>query len=82
MIMFTIVQVVCFIILIKIKPFDSKVDNFLEIMNDVFYIFFIIFLWTHKLEDSWDGPIVDTFFWVLLSNNLIIMLIMNSKHSQ
>jgi hypothetical protein len=31
----------------------------------------------YKIEDTWSNTITDAYFWMLISNNLIIMAILN-----
>jgi hypothetical protein len=66
-----------FILIGILRPYESKVDMFIEIMNEVFYIHFIVFLWGYKTEDSWGTSSTDAFFWLLISNNALIAIILN-----
>jgi hypothetical protein len=76
---FLSIEIVYFLIAILLRPFESKVDNFIEIMNEVFYCIFIIIIWVYKRHADWNDAAIDAFFALLLANNMLIVFISNSK---
>jgi hypothetical protein len=65
--------------IIILRPFESMVDNFLEIMNECFYSIFIVIIWTNKRLEDWNSSSTNALFSLLLANNGLIMLITNGK---
>ena len=81
MALFIVIQVLYLSGLIFLRPFDSKVDNFIELMNNAFYIVYIAIIWVYKTEEDWRLAAIDWFFVLLVVNNVIIILITNSNAS-
>jgi cysteine-rich repeat protein len=77
---FFVIELIYFVIIDALRPFESMVDNFLEIMNEVFYLIFIIIIWTNKRLGDWNSSSTSALFSLLLTNNGLIMLITNSKN--
>jgi cysteine-rich repeat protein len=77
--LFIVIQILYFSALIYLRPFESMVDNFIEMMNNSFYIVYIIIIWIYQSEEDWRATAVDCFFILLIVNNVIIVLITNSK---
>ena len=48
-----IFQVPYTIYLLIIRPFEAGTDNFIEVMNETFYIVFIVLFWSLDSEKSW-----------------------------
>ncbi|CAI2375785.1 unnamed protein product [Moneuplotes crassus] len=64
----------CTIICI-IRPFEKVADNILEITNELFYVSFCLFLQWHYLKDQWSNTDEIVYYWCLLSNNIINILL-------
>lgn len=76
---FLSVELIYVIFIFILRPYESKVDMFIEFMNEAFYLYYISFLWAYKTEDSWSQSSTDAFFWLMIANNLLIVVISNCK---
>ncbi|CAI2377858.1 unnamed protein product [Moneuplotes crassus] len=52
-----------------IRPFEKVTDNIIEIINELFYVSFCLFLQWHYLEDQWSHTKGIVYYWCLVSNN-------------
>jgi cysteine-rich repeat protein len=71
------VELTYFVLVSILRPYESKVDMFIEFMNEVFYVYFIAYLWAYKTEASWGTSSTDAFFWMMIANNALIVIISN-----
>ena len=62
-----------------LRPFESIKDNISDIINEIFYLFYCVFLFYYNTEDRWNDTTTETYFWILMSNNFILILIVLSK---
>ena len=75
-IMFTSVQFVQMMFVIIFRPQESVKERIIDIINEVFYFYFAAFLLYYNVENKWNNTITDVYFWILISNNFILIFIM------
>ena len=78
-IILTLIQLVYMLYIIILRPHDSIKENLIDVINEVMYLYFLGFLLHFNTENSWDDTTTDTYFWILMGNNFIIIFITASK---
>jgi hypothetical protein len=68
-------QLIYMLVIIILRPFNSKKDNFVELMNELFYSGFCITLLFYNEEDHWSDSSTWWYLGFLLGNNFIISII-------
>jgi hypothetical protein len=74
---FLAVELTYLVLIGILRPYVLKVDMFIEFMNEVFYVYFIAYLWGFKTKESWGTSSTDAFFWMMIANNMLIVIISN-----
>ena len=77
--LFVSVQTLYFAYILILRPQDSVKENLSDFINEVFYLYFVVFLLYFNTEGRWDGTTTDVYFWILMSNNFILIFIMLGK---
>ena len=75
----SIIQTIYTIQLSYVRPFQETKENFIEILNEVYFSFLIIFLAFTNTEDEWNSVKTSIYMWVLVSNTLVTFLITSCK---
>lgn len=81
LIVFSMVQLPYFAIIIWLRPYESKKENFIEIINEI--LFWILYLSHFYLQDKadWTGTIEVVYIYLILVNNVFCSLLSFSKYS-
>ena len=79
-IIFVAIQALYFTYIIILRPQESIKENLNDFINEVFYLFFVTFLTYFNTEDRWTNTITDAYFWIMMSNNFILIAIMLSRY--
>ena len=74
-----LIQAIYIIYLSCIRPWEAIKGNIIEIMNEFYFLFLLIFLSIINTENDWNSAKTSLYLWVLISNTLIIFLIVLSK---
>ena len=74
-----IIQLLYIIWLIILRPFASTSDNFWEISNELFLIVFFIWVSASINKTCWTDSGSSTFIYLMLLNNLLVMIIVLCK---
>ena len=74
--LFVSVQAVYFAYILILRPQDSVKENLSDFINEVFYLYFVVFLLHFNTEGRWNDTLTDVYFWILMTNNFILILIM------
>ncbi|CAI2385601.1 unnamed protein product [Moneuplotes crassus] len=64
------------VLIIIFRPYSSikNKDNIQELVNEFFYIAFCGVIYMHRKQADWGSALTNTFYWSLISNNLINVL--------
>lgn len=76
-----IVQAIYTVQLIIIRPYESRKDTFLEIMNENFFLMFLCWQLALNEKSDWNDTYTKVFLNLLVANNGLIVLIIFSKLS-
>ena len=74
-IILTSIQWVYMMYIMILRPHDSIKENLIDVINEVLYLYYLGFLLYFNTENSWDDTTTETYFWILMANNFIIIFI-------
>ena len=78
-IILSIIQVTYSTYVFYIRPYEDSKGNLIEVLNEIYFSFLIIFLSVINTENEWDSTKTSAYMWVLISNQLMIFLIVLSR---
>ena len=78
-IMLTSIQFVYMLYIMILRPHDSVKENLIDVINEVLYLYFLGFLLHFNTEKNWDNTTTETYFWILMANNFILIFITVGK---
>ena len=78
-IMLTSIQLVYMLYIMILRPHDSVKENLIDVINEVLYLYFLGFLLHFNTEKNWDNTTTETYFWILMANNFILIFITAGK---
>ncbi|CAI2371785.1 unnamed protein product [Moneuplotes crassus] len=61
--------------IIYLRPMERKMNNLVECINEVFYIFFVAFLLKYNSVQEWEGWPTTCYLCAMMANTAIIVLI-------
>ncbi|CAI2372120.1 unnamed protein product [Moneuplotes crassus] len=76
---YSFINLVHCLLICCIRPFKNTSENITDVMNEVFLVFFSIFLAFHRLESDWDSTKTAAFYWILVMNNMLNALLSIGK---
>ena len=72
-------QIAYLVQLLIVRPFKEVKNNIIEITNEWFYLLLILLLTYYNTNDRWKGIMENVYLWIILGNNIIIIVIMICK---
>ena len=72
---FVAVQALLLIYILALRPQDGFKENFIDVINETFYLYFGAFMLYYNSEQTWTSTTTDVYFWILMANNFVLMLI-------
>ena len=78
-VLFVIVQFLITVYMVVLRPQEELKERISDIINEVFFLFFGVFLLYFNTQDRWTDTSADAYFWILMSNNFILIIIMIGK---
>ena len=72
---FVAVQALLLIYILTLRPQDGFKENFIDVINETFYLYFGAFMLYYNSEQTWTSTTTDVYFWILMANNFVLMLI-------
>jgi len=78
--LFVSVQIVYLISLIVLRPLESMKDNIIEIMNEIWFSILAGGLAYLHHEKAWNEIFETIYYYVLISNSLMVTIIVMSKY--
>ena len=78
-VIFTGVQVIYLLYILLLRPQEGFKPNFLDIINEVYYLYYIGFLLYFNSSSKWSSTTINIYFWTMLSNNFFLIFISISK---
>ena len=74
-IFFVVVQILYLSYIVGLRPQGSSKENLIDVINEVFYTYFVMFLLYYNSEGRWSETITEAYFWIMMSNNFVLMLV-------
>jgi hypothetical protein len=65
-----------FAFLVVVRPYESIQDNMVEFVNQTFFLFYISTQFYLKTEENWNSTFKNMFIYVLVLNNVVIVIIL------
>ena len=78
-ILFVIIQMFYLGYIAIFRPQGAFKENLIDFINEVFYFYFVGFLLYYNSEERWSYTVTDVYFWIMMSNNFILMFVIFSK---
>ena len=79
-IVLSIIQVLYTLNLLYLRPYEETKGNLIEILNEIYFWFLLIFLTIVNTEDEWNSIKTNTYMWVLVSNTFVVLVIVLGKN--
>ena len=79
-IVLSIIQVLYILSLLYLRPFEETKGNLIDILNEIYFGFLIIFLAIVNTEDKWNSIKTNIYMWVLVSNTFAVLVIVLGKN--
>ena len=79
-VLFVVIQFLITTYIIVLRPQEEIKERISDVINEVYYLFFGAFLLYFNTEARWSNTASDAYFWILMSNNFVLILIMLSKY--
>ena len=68
--------------IVIVRPFELKRDMFIEIINEIFFLFILCWMSHFNTYELWNNMLIFVFVTVMMCNNIIIMVIVSSKSNR
>ena len=78
-ILFVVIQTFYLAYIAVLRPNAGFKENLIDFINEVFYFYFVGFMLYYNSEDRWSDTITDVYFWVMMSNNFVLMFVLFCK---
>ena len=75
-----LIQVVYILKLSYLRPYEETKGNFIEILNEIYFGFLVIFLAIVNTKDEWNSIKTNTYMWVLVSNTFVVLIIVSGRN--
>ena len=66
--------------LLYLRPHEETKGNLIEILNEIYFGFLVLFLVIVNTEDKWNTTKINTYTWVLISNTFVVLVILLGKN--
>ena len=77
--LFVAIQGLYFAYIVILRPQDSIKENLNDFINEIFYLYIVVFLLYFNTENRWTNTITEAYFWILMAKNFILILIVLSN---
>ena len=78
-IVLSLIQFFYILSLLYLRPYEETNGNLIEILNEIYFGFLVLFLTIINTEDKWNSTKTNTYMWVLVSNTLVVLVIVSGK---
>ena len=79
-IVLSLIQIVYILNLSYLRPYEGTKGNFIEILNEIYYGFLVLFLAIVNSEFEWNSTKTNTYMWVLVSNTFVVLVVVLGKN--
>ena len=78
-IVLSLIQFFYILSLLYLRPYEETKGNLIEILNEIYFGFFVLFLGIVNTEDKWNSIKTNAYMWVLVSNTFVVLIIVSGK---
>ena len=78
-ILFVVIQTAYLSYIAVLRPNAGFKENLIDFINEVFYFYFVGFMLYYNSEDRWNDTVTDVYFWIMMSNNFVLMFVLFCK---
>ena len=78
-ILFVVIQTAYLSYIAVLRPNAGFKENLIDFINEVFYFYFVGFMLYYNSENRWSDTVTDVYFWIMMSNNFILMFVLFCK---
>ena len=75
-----LIEVVYILSLSYIRAYKETKGNLIEILNEIYFGFLVLFLAIVNTEDEWNSTKTNSYMWVLVSNTFFMLVIVSGKN--
>ena len=75
----SLIQVIYILNLSYWRPYEETKGNLIEILNEIYFGFLVLFLAIVNTEDEWNSTKTNTYMWVLVSNTFVVLVIVSGN---
>ena len=75
----SIIQFLYILSLLYLRPYEETKGNLIEILNEIYFGFLVLFLAIVNTEDEWNSAKTNTYMWILVSNTFVVLVIVLGK---
>ena len=80
LIVYVSIQGIYFLYIIILRPHKDVSSNLIDFVNELLYCYYWSFLFFYNTEKDWTDTVTDIYFWILVSNNFVVILISFGKY--
>ena len=74
-----LIQISYIVYLVKVRPFEEIRNNFIEVMNEIYFTVLLGSLYFLNSKEKWTTTYSNIYVWIIWSNNLLILVIVWGK---
>ena len=78
-IVLSLIQFVYILDLSYLRPNEETKGNLIEILNEIYFWFLVLFLSIVNTEGEWNSTKTNTYMWILVSNTFVVFAIVSGK---
>lgn len=75
-----VVQLTHALYIFTVRPFESRINNLVECINETFFTFFVGFLMRYNSTQRWTEVPELAYLWSMAFNNFVVVLIIVGKY--
>ena len=79
-IVLSIIEVLYILNLSYLRPYEETKGNLIEILNEIYFGFLVIFLSIVNTEEEWNSIKTNIYMWVLVSNTFVVLVVVLGKN--
>lgn len=78
-IVFAVMQICYFLLIALLRPFENGQDNFIEVINELYFAVLVTWLVPFDRESEWIGSPTKIYVGIMMSNNCLISIVLFCK---
>ena len=79
-IVLSLIQIIYILNLSYLRPYEETKGNLIEILNEIYFGFLVLFLAIVNAEAEWNSIKTNTYMWVIVSNTFVVLVVVLGKN--